>query len=153
MALKRFATSGSQGATTTAANVGIVKLDGTAATRGAIYEWDFSTGAAAAPVDQNYRIQLIRHTTAGSWATATPAALDAADPAAVCVGGQTCTTASTASTVLMNIGINARAGFRWVAIPDSELILPATANNGIEMDYAAVSGGTDVNYGVLFHQE
>lgn len=153
MALKRFATLGQNNASATAASAGIVKLEGTAATRGAIYEWDFGTGAAAAPVDQNYLIRLKRQTTSGTWSAATPAALDSADPAAVCVGGQTSTVAGSASTVLFAIGVNARAGFRWVAIPDSELILPATASNGIIMEYAAVSGGTDSNYGTLFHQE
>jgi hypothetical protein len=153
MALKRFATLGINNASATAATAGIVKLEGTAATRGAIYEWDFGTSAGGAPVDQNYLIRLKRQTTAGTWTSATPAALDSADAAAVCVGGQTSTAAGSASTVLFSIGVNARAGFRWVAIPDSELILPATASNGIIMEYAAVSGGTDNNTGILFHQE
>lgn len=153
MALKRFATTGTANASATAASAGIVKLEGTAATRGAIYEWDFGTAAAAAPVDQNYQVRIKRQTTSGTWSAATPAALDTADPAAVCVGGSASTAAGTASTVLFVIGVNARAGFRWVAIPDSELILPATASNGIIMEYAAVSGGTDSNSGVFFHQE
>lgn len=154
MSLKRFATTGNNpSANTTAATAGIVKLEGTAATRGAIYEWDFATAAAAAPVDQNYQIRIKRQTTSGTWTTATPAPLDTADPAAVCVGGSNSTAAGTASTVLFQIGVNARAGFRWVSIPDSELILPATASNGIIMEYSAVSGGTDSNTGVFFHQE
>lgn len=153
MALARYATNGQAAASATAASAGIVKLEGTAATRGYIYEFDFGTAAAAAPVDQNYQVRIKRQTTSGTWTAVTPAPLDTADPAGVCVGAQTSTVAGSASTVLLVIGVNARAGFRWVAIPDSEFVLPATANNGIIMEYAAVSGGTDTNAGTFFHQE
>lgn len=154
MALKRFAITGAHtSANTTAATAGIVKLEATAATRAALYEWDFSSSAAAAPVDQNYLLRIKRQTTAGTWTAATPSPLDPADAAAVCVGGANSTAAGTASTALLSIGVNARAGFRWVAIPDSEFIVPAAAANGIIMEYQAVSGGTDNNTGVFFYQE
>lgn len=153
MALKRFSTTGAAAASATAATAGIVKVEATAATRLAIYEWDFGTSAGTAPVDQNYLIRIKRQTTSGTWTAVTPSPLDLADPAAVGIGGQNSTAAGTAGVTLMSIGVNARAGFRWVAIPDSELIVPATANNGILMEYAAVSGGTEANTGVIFHQE
>ncbi len=40
---------------------------------------------------------------------------------------------------LLSIPLNQRATFRWVANPGSELVIPATANNGfgIETDTAA----------------
>lgn len=154
MASKRFAISGVHtSANTTAATAGIIKLEATAATRAFLYEWDIASAAAAAPVDQNYRVQLKRQTTAGTWTTATPAPLDAADAAAVCVGGVNSTAAGTASTILAQFGFNARAGFRWVAIPDSEFVVPATANNGIILEYIAVSGGTDNNAATFLYQE
>lgn len=154
MASKRFAITGTHvSANTTAATAGIIKLEATAATRAFLYEWDFSTAAAAAPVDQNYLVRLKRQTTAGTWTAATPAPLDPADAAAVCIGGVNSTAAGTTSTVLMTIGVNARAGFRWVAIPDSEIVVPATASNGVILEYAAVSGGTDNNTAVFLYQE
>lgn len=154
MAFKRFSISGNAGAASaTAATAGIAKLEGTAATRAALYEWDFGSAAAAAPVDQNYLIRLKRQSTAGTWTTATPVALDSADPAAVAIGAVASTVAGTAGSILMTIGVNARAGFRWVAIPDSEFIVPATASNGIILEYAAVSGGTDINSATLLYQE
>lgn len=153
MAMKRFSTTGAVAASATAAVAGIVKVEATTATRLAIYEWDFGTSAGGAPVDQNYLIRIKRQTTAGTWTAVTPSPLDTADPAAVGVGGQASSAAGTAAVTLMSVGVNARAGFRWVAIPDSEFIVPATAANGIIMEYAAVSGGTDANTGVFFHQE
>lgn len=155
MALKKFAITGVHtSANTTAATAGIIKLEGTAATRGFLYEWDIASAAGAAPVDQNYRVQLKRMTTtSGTWTTATPAPLDPADAAAVCVGGVNSTAVGTASTVLAQFGFNARAGFRWVAIPDSEIIVPATANAHVQLEYVAVSGGTDNNVATFLFQE
>lgn len=155
MAFKRFAITGTHvSANTTAATAGILKVEGTAATRAALYEWDFGSAAAAAPVDQNYLIRLKRYnTSAGTWTAVTPSALDPADPAAVAVGGSNSTAVGTAGVVLLTIGVNARAGFRWVAIPDSEFIVPATALNGIQLEYAAVSGGTDNNNATFLYQE
>lgn len=153
MAFKRFSTTGAAAASASAATAGIVKVEATAATRVNIYEWDFGTGAGTAPVDQNYLIRLKRQSTAGTWTAVTPSPLDPADAAAVAVGGQTSTVAGTAGVTLMSVGVNARAGFRWVAIPDGEFVVPATASNGVIMEYAAVSGGTESNTGVIFHQE
>jgi hypothetical protein len=118
-----------------------------------MYEWDFGSAAGAAPVDQNYQIRFKRQTTSGTWTSQTPVALDSADPAAVCVGGIASTAAGTAGSVLMVVGVNARAGFRWVAIPDSEIIVPATASNGIILEYSAISGGTDINAATILYQE
>lgn len=155
MAYKKFAITGTHvSANTTAATAGIIKVEGTAATRAFLYEWDISSAAAAAPVDQNYGVRLKRYTTsAGTWTAATPAPLDSADAAAVCIGGVNSTAVGTASTVLAQFGFNARAGFRWVAIPDSEFVVPATATNGIQLEYFAVSGGTDNNSATFLYQE
>lgn len=154
MAYKKFAITGTHvSANSTAATAGIIKLEATAATRGFLYEWDVNSAAAAAPVDQNYLVRLKRQTTAGTWTAATPAPLDIADAAAVCIGGVNSTAAGTASTILAQFGFNARAGFRWIAAPDSEIVLPATAANGVILEYQAVSGGTDNNSATFFFQE
>jgi len=155
MAFKRYSINGNAGAaSTTAATAGIIKAEATAATRNSLYEWDFGSAAAAAPVDQNYLIRLKRYnTSAGTWTGATPVALDAADPAAVSVGGVASTAVGTAGSILFSVGVNARAGFRWVAIPDSEFINPAVVSNGIQLEYAAISGGTDINNATFLIQE
>lgn len=156
MALKRFSINGNGGTpSVTAATAGIIKVESTAATRAALYEWNFGTAAASAPVDENYLLRLKRfNTSSGTWTAATPVALDAADPAAVSIGGTVSTAVGTAGSILMSIGVNARAGFRWVAIPDSEFISPATASNGIQMEYAAIStGATAVGNATLLYQE
>lgn len=154
MSAKKMAITGTHvSANTTAATAGIIKLEGTAATRGFLYEWDIASAAAAAPADQNYGVRLKRQTTAGTWTAATPAPLDTADAAAVCIGGVNSTVAGAASTILANFGFNARAGFRWVAIPDSEIVVPATASNGVILEYFAVSGGTDNNTATFLYME
>lgn len=155
MAYKKFAITGTHvSANVTAATAGIIKLEATAATRGFLYEWEIASSAAAAPVDQNYRVQLKRMTTtSGTWTAAVPAPLDLADAAAVCVGGVNSTAVGTASTVIAQFGFNARAGFRWVAVPDSEIVVPATANAHVQLEYVAVSGGTDNNSATLLFQE
>lgn len=156
MALAKYAAaSGTAGvaASATAATAGIVKVE-SAGRRSFIYEWDFGPAAAAAPVDQNYQIRIKRQSTAGTWTNSiTPAPLDPADAASTMVSAYVSSAAGTAGTILGVFGVNARAGFRWVAIPDSELVIPATAAAGIIMEYAAVSGGTDANAGTIYFME
>lgn len=155
MALARYAvTTATAGvaASATAASAGIAKVEA-ASRRAFVYEWDFGTAAAAAPVDQNYQIRVKRQSTAGTWTAATPAPLDPADAACSTVGGVASTVAGTAGTVLFTTGVNARAGFRWVAIPDGEYVIPATAAAGIIVEYAAVSGGTDANSATIYFLE
>jgi hypothetical protein len=156
MALKRFVTTGNATTASVAAGTrGITQLNATAATRAAIYEWDFGTASASAPVDENYTIRLIRSTAVGTWTAVTPLPLDPADAAAVCIGNTNQTVAGTlAAAPLFSIGVNARAGFRWVAIPDGEFIIPATANAGINIEYGAIStSATASNIATIFHQE
>jgi hypothetical protein len=156
MSFKRFSISGNAGtANTTAATNGLIMVQTTAATRALLYEFDVASAAAAAPVDQNYQVILRRFSGgAGTWTSATPAPLDPADAAAVCLGGVAKTAdITTPGTTLFTIGFNARAGFRWVAIPDSEFVAASTVNAGIEMKYTAVSGGTDINACTFLYQE
>jgi hypothetical protein len=60
----------------------------------------------------------------------TGGALDPGDPASIATFYSANTGAGTASTILMQVGINMRATFRWCAIPGKEIVIPATANNG-----------------------
>lgn len=156
MAYKKYAIFGNAGtANTTAATNGLAQLITTAATRGFLYEWNVSSAAAAAPVDQNYQLILRRYSAGnGTWTAVTPSPLDPADAASVCAGGVAKTVdVTTPGVTLAQIGFNARAGFRWVAIPDSEFVFASTATAGGEFKYLAVSGGTDINAMTLYFQE
>lgn len=156
MAYKKFSVFGNAGtANTTAATNGLAYVGTTAATRNFIYEWNVSSAAAAAPVDQNYQISIRRFSGGvGTWTAVTPSPLDPADAASVSTGGVAKTAdVTTPGVTLFQVGFNARAGFRWVAIPDSEIVAPATVNAGTEWKYLAVSGGTDINAMTILFQE
>lgn len=74
-----------------------------------------------------------RCTTTGTRTTVTPQSLDPADAACVATAGENHTVEPTytAGAILLNVALNQRATFRWVAAPGGELVIPATANNGI----------------------
>lgn len=79
--------------------------------------------------------------------TATPQALDPGDAASVIVGGTTGaagTCGINASnegagtpTVLTEHVFNVLNGFRWVAMPGSEIVLPASASSGFGIRFPA----------------
>ena len=78
---------------------------------------------------------------------------DSADPAAVSVCGKNHTVEPTYTAIasLLDIALNQRATFRWVAAPGSELMAPATAANGIGLQCQGVGGsGVAVIATVLF---
>jgi hypothetical protein len=74
----------------------------------------------------------------------TPEPLDQADAAAVSVAGSNFTVnpTLTANLLPLSIPLNQRASFRWVAAPGSEIVIPATANNGILTSTPTLNGGT-----------
>jgi hypothetical protein len=119
-------------------------------TRGRIY--DILIGSDATPADVATEFNLIRGTVSGTGSsTPTPRALDPADPAALLsakVGtfsGQT----KSSNSSLLNIALNQRATFRWVAAPDGEIVVPATSDNWVGVESIA-SGGTP-NTNVTMH--
>ena len=94
---------------------------------------DVIFGSSATPADNALNWLLQRYTAAGTATSVTPAPLDPADPAATATAGQnhTAEPTYTAGAVLLDISANQRSTQRWVASPGGELVLPATAANGI----------------------
>lgn len=117
----------------------IANIIGTTAVRTMLY--DMLIGSDATPADQAAKYAWQRSTTVGTWggaggAAITPQALDPGDPAAVTTANQgICSVGPTltASAFLLQVPLNQRASFRWVAAPGSELKIPATASNGIAL--------------------
>lgn len=100
--------------------------------RGVVVEW--SIGSDSTPADNAYVIIVQRCSTAGTGTTVTPNAADPADPIAstiVATGTVTADPTLTASAFLGGKALNQRASWRWVAVPGFEIIIPATASNGI----------------------
>jgi len=152
----KYSISGAAGAASaTAATAGIIKAEahGTNPQRLKIYEWSVGPGAAAA--DANYTVRAKRQSTAGTWTAVTARPLDSGsseDTDRVPVGGRASTAAGTAGNILGEFGFNQRGGFRWVAVPGGELIIPATAANGIIIEYVVVEG-TAVNYATIYVED
>ena len=114
-----------------AASVGSVSADATRPRRGELYDLLLSSEAAAADNPFLYVIQ--RCTAPGTSTAVVPQALDPADAATELDAGENCTVEPTytAAAILLEIALNQRATFRWIATEGGRLIYPATASNGL----------------------
>lgn len=146
--MRRYAADGNAAAGTNLTIAEVLAVGNT--TRARIY--DLVIGSDATPADVATKFNIIRGTVSGTpTTTVTPRALDPGDPASLMsakVGtftGQT----KTATSSLLNVSLNQRATFRWVSVPDGEMIIPATTDNWIGLESLA-SGGTP-SIGVTFH--
>lgn len=142
--MRRYAADGQTAAGTTLTIAAVTALGSTIRAR--IY--DFIVGSDATPADVATEFNLIRGTVGGTPTTSvTPRALDPGDPASLMVlevGTFTAQT-KTANSSLLNIGLNQRATFRWVAVPDGEFVIPATTDNWIGLESIASGGTPNVN--------
>lgn len=114
-------------------------ITGAATVRPKIY--DVLIGSSGSPADNAAEYLFQRMTTAGTSTAFTPVALDSADPASLSSSGFTYTVGPTltANAYLLMLGMNQRQFVRWIAAPGAELVVPATAANGIALLAAAVS--------------
>jgi len=150
---RRYSVSGDQNAGTNATILGI-----TSATtiRPELYE--FLIGSGAAPGDLASILHIERFTVAGTVGTAFAAlALDPADPASLLTASTTGFNHSseptyTANAILYKLPLNQRATYRWVAAPGSGFKAPATAANGLGMQFQS-SGGTILHEATFLHEE
>lgn len=138
-------------ATNTAAKT-ILGLTSAATVRPKIY--DLTIGSDATPADMAAEYVLQRYTAAGTATAVTPQALDSGDPASLCAAGEAHTVEPTytANAILLQFALNQRATYRWVAAPGGEIVLPATAANGVGLAVISVSG-TPVNVNATIHFE
>lgn len=97
--------------------------------------YELNLGCSGAPNDNAFDWQIQRCTTAGTSSAVTPQPLDPADAAALFAAGEniTVTPTLTAGQILLDIALNQRATYRWLAAPYSELVTPATQNNGLAL--------------------
>lgn len=102
--------------------------------RGRVY--DFISGSDATPADAATKLGFRRISARGTAATSVTAnALDPADPAALLLYDATwnINPTITATSEVLQVPHNQRATFRWVAVPDSEIIIPATSGAGLAL--------------------
>ncbi len=98
--------------------------------------YDFISGSDATPADAATKLGFRRISARGtSTASVTPNALDPADPAALALYDTTWSVnpTITASSEVLQVAHNQRATFRWVAQPDSEIVIPATSGAGLAL--------------------
>lgn len=95
--------------------------------------YDLMFGVDGTPADNVVVWKADRQTSTGTRSAVVPPPLDFADAAALITCGANTTIEGiiTSATQLIEIGVNQRASYRWVAAPGGELIVPATNVAGI----------------------
>jgi len=116
--------------------------------------YDVIVGCTATPADGASQFQLARYTAAGTSTAANINAIDPGDPATLGSAGQNHSSEPTytSNQQLAAFSVNQRNTFRWVAAPGGEIVLPATANNGVGLK-TATSNGTTANHEATFFFE
>lgn len=106
-------------------------------------------GFLTASGDVAIGIQIKRQTTVATGTGVTPAPLDSADAAAVTIANSAITVEGTvpATPALFAIAFNLRGMLQFDASPGRELIVPATANNGLLLQTPQLNGGTPGGWG------
>jgi len=122
-------------------NLTILALESAAAVVGRIHQ--LILGSDAAPADIASRFDLIRHTTAGVGGTATlEKPNDPQMPGASCnLRGGTMTEPTYEADFLLEVALNQRATFTWIANPGREFRTTVGTANGIGLRSIA-SGAT-----------
>ncbi len=135
------------------ATLPVMNLIGTAVVRTKVYDVIMGSDAVA---DNAAKFVFQRCTTAGTPAgNFTAVAIDPGDPAAVTTCGYALFSVGptlTASAYLLQWGQNQRATFRWVAAPSKELVIPATAANGLSLMSTVVTAGYNAVWAIEFEE-
>ena len=147
---RRYTSTGDQNA---AATTTILGLTSATTIRPVLYF--MTVGSAATPADQAFNFKLSRFTAAGTSTAFTPLAHDPGDPAALAAAGynHTAEPTYTAGGDLMSFSMNQQNTFKWETLPQWGLKAPATAANGIGLQFVVVSGGTALSQATFFHAE
>jgi hypothetical protein len=141
--MARYSASGSQTLTTSATSALSVTSNTSTVQRNWVYELTF--GNVGTPADQVSIIVVQRVTAPGTATAVTPTLMDLADRAAQAVAGENHSSEPTytSNTQVMEIPLNHRATFRWVAPPNGEIVCPATSGDGIGIHSLHASATTD----------
>jgi len=152
--MANFSVSMTRTASTTL-SVGSLTAAASAMRRYKLSDWVY--GAAEGTVgDGVFEWEIQRCTTAGTAGTnPTPASIDPGDTAAattVCGQAHSANPTLTANQVLYAAGLNQRATYRYVAQPGKELIVPATALNGLAFT-TPISSAVACRFQALFEEQ
>lgn len=133
--------------TQTAAGKTALTIVSTVNGRSRLFDYKLSN-VGAITVDSQFEVQLKRFTAAGTTTAVTPSPTDPSDPAATLfTAGSNATVEPTytAGVVIDDVGVNPRGIYRFTAYaPDAEIILPATAANGLGFFLNVLGGAVSV---------
>jgi hypothetical protein len=135
--MARYALSNTAGSPSANTTTYKTQLDITAATGATTlrkaWVYDVMVGADGAPADNQITFKVDRQTSTGTRTSATPAPLDGGDAAALITCGVVTTIEPivTSATQFIELSVNQRASYRWVAVPNCELVVPATNVAGL----------------------
>jgi hypothetical protein len=95
--------------------------------------YDAMFGADGTPADNSMTYKIDRQTDVGTGTAIAAVALDSGDAAALITetANNTIEPTVTDNTELLEVAVNQRATFRWVAAPGGELVVPATNVAGL----------------------
>lgn len=152
--MKYVASGIGPGLNTTAATAqNVILYNPASATMAAAKVYEFSVGAHANSADNMYTIRALRSSTTGTFTNAiTPSPLDAKAGASVSLFKNTSSAAATTGVELGRWGFHMRGGYRWVAIPGGELVVPLTFSNGITWDTVFAQGSDAMDWAVFFDE-
>lgn len=115
--------------------------------------FDIVLGSAASPADQAALYYVGRVTTLGTaGSNPTPGSTDPVDIASLSVAAITHSAEPTYTTILLQIPLNQRATFRYVASPGAEFMHALTSNYGIGLKLST-STTAMVEYGTILYFE
>ena len=134
--MARYALTNSSAGTQQAMTTTYKTLWGLTAATGAttlrrVWLYDCMFGADGTPADNVLTYALGRQSTVGTGTAAAAAPLDVPDAVALITETVNHTAEPTPGVTLLDIPVNQRASYRWVAAPGGELVVPATDVTGI----------------------
>jgi hypothetical protein len=91
------------------------------------------------PTDAYREWQLTRVTVVATGTTVTPRPIDAAAPAALALALDVITAEGTETDIVSTRSVHERASYTWVFYPGTEIVIPATASNGIKVRQSSAS--------------
>jgi hypothetical protein len=133
--------------TITAAPDTMLALNAVALTRGRVYDLGF--GSSAIPADAVVLWRVARSSSAvavGGAVVETPIASSDGAPASQLIAISDVTTEPGYEEIFIDIGVNQRASWRWVAAPEGELITPGDATAAIGIEPNGTGGGEARGY-------
>ena len=151
--MARYSASGSQNLSSSAITALTIASQSTVH-RNIIYDIVIANVGSPADLVTLHTIQRITNPNASNCTAVTPSLLDLADRAAqsACGENHTAEPTYTSNQELMEIPLNHRATFRWVAAPGGELITPATNNAGIGAKAVHASADTEWRVGCMWEE-